>query len=158
MALVDTSSQRFWLLDCGPDIKAQPWKGMVAHGTFDLCEVTPDTPVLLTDQLSATPWLVPHSSSTGTPQGRVKRHGGLVCARSGATAVAELQHRDMRAIPHPVVLDTVSRLALQPGLARRTVLVHLNHSNPLWSKDGAERREVEALGMRVGAAGMQWQL
>ena len=58
----------------------------------------------------------------------------------------ELPHRDPREIPHPLVTDTVRRLA---GLAERVRLIHLNHTNPLLDDDSP----VRALGFRVAAEG-----
>lgn len=44
------------------------------------------------------------------------------------------------------------------SLLGRVVLVHLNHSNPLWQPDSWQRRWVEGQGVRVGQTGMAWDL
>jgi pyrroloquinoline quinone biosynthesis protein B len=42
---------------------------------------------------------------------------------------AELPGRPPGEVPHPLVTDTLERLA---GLGNRVQLIHLNHTNPLW--------------------------
>jgi pyrroloquinoline quinone biosynthesis protein B len=50
---------------------------------------------------------------------------------------AELPHRDLGEIPHPMVADTLSLLAtLKP--AAEIHFVHLNHTNPLWDPASPE--------------------
>jgi pyrroloquinoline quinone biosynthesis protein B len=66
----------------------------------------------------------------------------------------ELPGRDMRAIGHPLVVDTVA--ALGPW-AESVTLIHLNHTNPLVG-EGEARRAVEALGFSVGREGEVWEL
>src|SRR3989441_1852641 len=46
-------------------------------------------------------------------------------------------------------LDALPRLG-----ARRTVLVHVNNTNPMLGEDSAERRQVEAAGLEVGDDGV----
>ena len=87
----------------------------------------------------------------------------------------ELVGRDMSAIPHPRVTDTVTRLAKELSVCRaeegpeegegvsiagnKVVLIHLNHSNRLWSKENeAERERLRKMGFDVGRSGMRWIL
>lgn len=64
---------------------------------------------------------------------------------------AEIPGRTIAAIPHPLVGETLDRLATA-GLASRVVLIHLNHTNRLlW--DPAAVRSVEARGARVARTG-----
>ena len=44
----------------------------------------------------------------------------------------ELPHRDITKVRHPLVTDSMERLA---GLGDRVWFVHLNHTNPLWDDD-----------------------
>ncbi len=69
-------------------------------------------------------------------------------------AEGELPGRDMRAIGHPLVVDTVAVLA---EAAEKVTLIHLNHTNPLL-REGPERAAVEARGFRVGREGMRWEV
>jgi len=62
--------------------------------------------------------------------------------------------RDMSAIPHPRVVDTVRRFVDRaPELAARVRLVHLNHTNPVLREGSAERAFVERAGLSVAAPG-----
>ena len=42
--------------------------------------------------------------------------------------------------------------------AQRTVLVHINNTNPMLGRSSAERAEVEAAGLEVGDDGMEFEL
>jgi pyrroloquinoline quinone biosynthesis protein B len=54
---------------------------------------------------------------------------------------AELPHRDLAEIPHPLVTDTLRLLEALNSKAE-IHFVHLNHSNPLWDPDSPEAREL----------------
>jgi pyrroloquinoline quinone biosynthesis protein B len=69
-------------------------------------------------------------------------------------SAGELPGRDLHEIPHPLVTDTVERLA---GVACDVRLVHLNHSNPLHGP-GLERDWLAAQGIGMGALGDRWPL
>jgi len=62
--------------------------------------------------------------------------------------------RDMSAIPHPRVVDTVSRFVERaPELASRVRLIHLNHTNPVLRAGSPQRAFVEAAGVSVARVG-----
>jgi pyrroloquinoline quinone biosynthesis protein B len=63
--------------------------------------------------------------------------------------------RDMSAIPHPLVTDTVERLR---GLRDKTLFIHLNHSNPLLNQDSEQRRWLRERGCDIGETGAVWQI
>lgn len=65
----------------------------------------------------------------------------------------EVPNRDLAAIPHPPVADSLP--ALKPLVERgvRVLFTHLNHSNPLHDPSSAERRRVEAEGFAVATDG-----
>lgn len=65
----------------------------------------------------------------------------------------EVPNRDLAAIPHPPVAD--SMIGLKPLVERgvRVLFTHLNHSNPLHDPSSAERRRVEAEGFAVATDG-----
>jgi len=42
--------------------------------------------------------------------------------------------------------------------AKRTVLVHINNTNPILCRDSAERAQVAAAGIEVGDDGMAFEL
>jgi pyrroloquinoline quinone biosynthesis protein B len=65
--------------------------------------------------------------------------------------------RALREVPHPPVCETLGLLASH-GLAGRVVLIHMNHTNPLWDPRSEQRRQVEAQGARVAAAGLTYAI
>jgi len=72
---------------------------------------------------------------------------------------AELPHRDIAAIPHPLVSDTMERLAALPAsLRQRVAFIHLNHSNPLLDPSSEASAEVARRGFRVARRGDRVQL
>jgi pyrroloquinoline quinone biosynthesis protein B len=66
---------------------------------------------------------------------------------------SELPGRDLREIPHPLMTDTMRRLAdlarERPGAVR---FIHLNHTNPAL-RDAALRAQIEAAGFRIAEVG-----
>jgi hypothetical protein len=93
---------------------------------------------------------------------------------------AELPDRDMTRIPHPRVCDTVRvvqhfnsvrnpttedsgslelcRVCPRPNEAATVVLIHLNHSNPLWVEPELVARLRRESGIITGTQGMTWSL
>lgn len=65
--------------------------------------------------------------------------------------------RDPSTIPHPRVLDTLAALEGQ-GLEGRVVLIHMNHTNPLWRPQGAQAQRVLAAGLAIGQQGGEYRL
>lgn len=66
----------------------------------------------------------------------------------------ELPGRDISRIAHPLVTDTVARLA---RVESEVWLIHLNHSNPLL-REGLERQWLAQQGVGVGKFGQGWSL
>jgi pyrroloquinoline quinone biosynthesis protein B len=64
-------------------------------------------------------------------------------------------NRDMSLIPHPLMTDTVARLA---GLRDKALFIHLNHTNPALDADSDQRQWLRERGFDVGVAGMRWML
>jgi pyrroloquinoline quinone biosynthesis protein B len=64
-----------------------------------------------------------------------------------------------RAMGHLPVGGPRGSLEQLPGLgAKRTVLVHINNTNPLLCSSSAERAQVEAAGIVVGDDAMEFEL
>ena len=69
---------------------------------------------------------------------------------------AELQHRDLSEIPHPLVSQSIERLRgplAESGASVR--FFHLNHSNPLWNLAGSEARTLRAAGFHLAERGQR---
>lgn len=70
----------------------------------------------------------------------------------------ELPGRDMSKVPHPLITDTMQRLKGVAGAQHEVVLVHMNHTNPVWREEGEQRAAVVQAGLCVGAQGTAYEL
>jgi len=158
-----------------------PWSQLVVLDNVELRVLAPDREVQLSPRLSLGPVPVPHRDEFSDTLAFVVRGPGRrlfycpdidgwdgwdrdlrqivsevdVALLDGTFfSAGELPGRDLHEIPHPLVSDTVERLA---GVAYDVRLVHLNHSNPLHGP-GPERDWLAAQGLRVGAQGDRWPL
>lgn len=63
----------------------------------------------------------------------------------------------MSKVPHPLIADTIKRLE---GLtaATQVVLVHMNHTNPVWRADSSQRAACVTAGLAVGQQGDVYDL
>jgi len=155
-----------------------PWKELVDHGHVDIVRfdttfpLTPSIsvraiPVLHRDELSDTVcfviegpnrrvlWLPDIDSWDGWDVDIVELVASVDVAYVDGTFFddGELE-RDMSAIPHPRVVDTVRRVTdLDPPLAERVRFVHLNHTNPALVDDSSARTFVEVAGMAIASEG-----
>jgi pyrroloquinoline quinone biosynthesis protein B len=158
-----------------------PWSQLVALGNVELRVPEPEREVRLSSRLSLRPVPVPHRDEFSDTLAFVVRGPGqrlfycpdidswdgwdldvrqLVAGMDVALldgtffSAGELPGRDLREIPHPLVVDTAERLV---GVACDVRLIHLNHSNPL-QDPGPERDWLETQGLGVGALGDRWPL
>jgi pyrroloquinoline quinone biosynthesis protein B len=72
-------------------------------------------------------------------------------------SASELPGRDISQIPHPLITDTAERLKGVITDDKAVVMVHLNHSNPCY-RDGPERQQAIAAGLKIGRQGEVFQL
>lgn len=71
----------------------------------------------------------------------------------------ELQGRDMSAIPHPLILDSVERFSsLGAEVRRKIFFIHLNHTNPAIQPDSEEFQLIEQAGYSVARQGDRIEL
>lgn len=158
-----------------------PWSQLVTLGNVALRGLPPDVEVVLSPHLRVVPIPVPHRGEwSDTVAFLVRGPGrqlfycpdidswdrwerdvrGFLAAVNVALLDAtffsadELPGRDMSQVSHPLVTETVERLAGTPCDVR---LIHLNHSNPL-HHPGPERDWLAAQGFRVAALGDRWVL
>jgi pyrroloquinoline quinone biosynthesis protein B len=158
-----------------------PWSQLVALGNLELRVLASDREVQLGPRLSLRPMPVPHRDEFSDTLAFVVRGpcrrlfycpdidgwdgwdvdlrqlvAGMDVVLLDGTffSAGELPGRDLREIPHPLVADTVERLA---GVACDVRLIHLNHSNPLHGL-GPERDWLVGQGIGVGALGDRWPL
>lgn len=159
-----------------------PWSQLVGLGQIDLREIEPGKEIALTPDLKLTPLLVPHRDEYSDTVGfRVRgptrsvlyvpdidkwerwdrkledEVAGVEAALLDGTFedAAELSGvRSLAEVPHPLVRETVARLAAFKG---RILFIHLNHTNRLlWDEDAL--RELAAKGFRVARDGEELPL
>ncbi len=166
--------------------QTEPYRTILADGHIDLRRMRADEPVALAPGLTLTPWLVPHrgpwSETVGLhvqgasssclylpdidafePWGRdlaaVVQDVGRVWIDGTFFSAAELPHRDLGAIPHPLVTDTMTLLQSLPAAHRARVhFLHLNHSNPLLDPSSSAAGDVAERGFVLAREGDIWEL
>jgi len=156
-----------------------PWSQLVDLRNVVPVKLTPGEPFALDEQLSVTAVTVPHrdefADTVGylingprrrilyvpdtdgwqhweTPLGEWLDSQRVDVAVVDATffSMDELPGRDVSAIGHPLVVDTIELLKGRVSDGSLSVfLTHFNHSNPLLDADGGRRRQVEAAGFQV---------
>lgn len=67
-------------------------------------------------------------------------------------SAGELPGRAESEVPHPLVTDSMRRLAAQ---AQKVIFIHLNHTNPLCDPESAESRAARQAGFRIAEEGMR---
>jgi pyrroloquinoline quinone biosynthesis protein B len=134
-----------------------PWDQLIQLHNIDLVPIEDGVPFVLNERITVTPLRVPHRdeySETVAFLIRGPSHSILwlpdidkwekwtiplesVLTRVDAAYLdgtfhdaSELPGRDLREIPHPMMSETLARLAASPLLAR-VRFIHLNQSNPL---------------------------
>jgi pyrroloquinoline quinone biosynthesis protein B len=158
-----------------------PWSQLVTLRNIELGSLAADSAITLGDSLHVTPFRVPHrdeySETVGFridgPRGAVvyvpdidkwerwdRRIEDVIRGASAAYLdgtffdAAELPGRDMREIPHPFIVESLSRFAALPAAERKRIrFVHLNHTNRVGIAGTSERKRVEASGSRVATSG-----
>ena len=69
-----------------------------------------------------------------------------------------IARRDAAAMGHVPLAGPDGSLATLSALASRTILVHVNNTNPILLDDSPERAQVEAGGIEVSYDGMEFEL
>lgn len=158
-----------------------PWRQLVEQGQVILHELEGDAWRALSPSLHVLPLRVPHRGEWSDTvafivrgprrqllylpdidswEGWARRPEDVVAGVDVALldgsffSADELPGRDVAAIGHPLVTETVKRLAHPSADVR---FIHLNHSNPLHRR-GPERAWLEAQGFRIAQLGDQWRL
>ncbi|MEA2336579.1 MAG: pyrroloquinoline quinone biosynthesis protein [Thermoanaerobaculia bacterium] len=134
-----------------------PWDQLVKLQNIDIVPIEDGVPVVLNERISVTPLRVPHREEYSETVGFVIRGPSRsilwlpdidkwekwettlesVLARVDVAYLdgtfydaSELPGRDLREIPHPLMTETLARLANSP-LRAKVRFIHLNQSNPL---------------------------
>jgi len=157
-----------------------PWDQLVRYGNIALRELAANVPVELAADLRVTPLRVPHReeysevvafridgpsrSALFLPDidkwARLDAQGARIEDWIAAVDVAfldatffspdERPGRDLSAIPHPFIVESLERFAALPASERAKIrFVHLNWSNPALDATSSARATIERAGMRV---------
>lgn len=72
---------------------------------------------------------------------------------------SELPNRDMAAIPHPFVKESLARFEpLEIKEKNKIYFIHFNHTNPLLKESSQENKEVVAKGYHIARSGLELSL
>ena len=163
-----------------------PWSQLVELGNLDLVESPPGQPFELGEEITVTPLAVPHRDEFADTVGfrirgphrtvlyvpdtdgwqhwepslEQRLEGVDVAILDGSFySLAELPGRDVGAIGHPLIVDSIDRLAERVETGQLQVLfTHLNHSNPALDPDSNERTEIDRRGFGVAEEGQEIDL
>jgi pyrroloquinoline quinone biosynthesis protein B len=158
-----------------------PWDQLVRLGNVSIVPLAADSAVAPSPNLRVTPFRVPHrdeySETVGfLIEGPARRAAFLPdidkwdrwersiedlvrsvdAAWLDATFFdgAELPGRDIREIPHPLIVESLARFERLAAAERARVrFIHLNHTNPALDPEGAAARRVRAAGCAIAAEG-----
>jgi pyrroloquinoline quinone biosynthesis protein B len=150
-----------------------PWDQLVRLQNIELVPIEDGVPIALNARITVTPLRVPHRDEYSETVGFLIRGPSRsilwlpdidkwekwttplesILARVDVAYIdgtfydaSELPGRDLREIPHPLMTETLSRLANSP-LRAKVRFIHLNQSNPLLRE---RRRDVAVDGERSG--------
>lgn len=163
-----------------------PWSQLVSQGNISLRPLEDSRPTRLTPRLEVVPFRVPHRDEFSETVGFEIRGPGKtvlfipdidkwerwetdIAARIRQVDLAlvdasfydatELGYRDMSEIPHPFVVESLSRFDSLPEAERRKIrFIHLNHTNPLLDPSSEQSRSVQNKGYGVARFGESFRL
>ncbi|MFN3196502.1 MAG: MBL fold metallo-hydrolase [Chlorobiota bacterium] len=154
-----------------------PWSQLVSEKNIEIVGIVDGVEVILSEELSVTPLLVPHRDEYSETVGyriegpnksalfipdidkwekwdldiiaEVKK---VDYAFLDATFYdgAELNNRDMSEIPHPFVVESMNKFeSLNSVEKEKIIFIHFNHTNPIIDSTSEEARKVIENGFRI---------
>ena len=158
-----------------------PWDQLVRLHNIELIPLQADSTVNLNSELSIIPFLVPHRDEYSETVGykisgpneqamfipdidKWERWDRDLRGQTGSVNLAfidasffkngEIPGRDMSAIPHPFVTETMQLLNDLSEIEKRKIhFIHFNHTNPLLHTSSKERGMVEKAGFSLAEEG-----
>jgi len=162
-----------------------PWSQLVSLGNIQISDLSVDSTIMLTEDLTLTPFLVPHRDEYSETVGfkvsnksksflfipdidkwqkwdkdiRQEVKNVDYAFLDGAFYTQdEIPNRDMSEIPHPFVPETIELFNDDgPQTKGKVIFIHLNHTNTLL-KDQAEYKKVLSEGFKVAREGQTFAL
>jgi len=163
-----------------------PWDQLLRYQNITLLNLEDRTTVTLSDELSVTPFLVPHRDEYSETVGYriegpnksavfvpdidkwdrwdtdirdVIRSVDYALLDAAFYADGELPGRDMTRIPHPYATESMALFEdMTEEEKSRVIFIHMNHTNPLLIEGSPEQAEVEKRGFRFAREGMRLEL
>ncbi len=158
-----------------------PWSQLISLKNIQLQKINADSTIKLTDNISVTPFLVPHrdefSETVGysikTENGSVlfipdidkwqkwdkdirqmvKKHDYLFLDGTFYKD-GELTGRNMSEVPHPFVQESIELFKGMSSIEKQKIwFIHFNHTNPLINKSSTEYKEVKSKGFNIAVEG-----
>jgi len=158
-----------------------PWNQLVSFKNIQLQKIKADSTIKLTDNISVTPFVVPHRDEFSETIG-YGINGGTrsvlfipdidkwqkwnIDITELVTAYdyvfldgtfyqdGELPDRNMAEVPHPFVQESMQLFNDLPTSQKQKIyFIHLNHTNPLIDRTSNEYKEVKSKGFNVAVEG-----
>ena len=163
-----------------------PWSQLVSLRNIKLTKAQADSAIKLTDRISVTPLLVPHSDEYSETVGysiktrtksilfipdidkwglwdrdilqMIKQYDYLFLDGTFFKE-GELPGRNMNEVPHPFVQESIELFRALPLAEKQKIwFIHFNHTNPLIDKSSREYKEVKSSGLNVAEEGARISL
>lgn len=162
-----------------------PWEQLVSEQNIQL-NVLNESSMRLADQLSVIPFKVPHrdeySETAGyeiigpnkkaifipdidkwerweTPIEEVIKRVDFAFIDATFFDGNELPNRDMNAIPHPFVIESLERFKSLSALDKKKIyFIHFNHTNPLLNEHSTAAMQVKKAGFNIARKGLKVDL
>ncbi|MBN95903.1 MAG: pyrroloquinoline quinone biosynthesis protein PqqB [Deltaproteobacteria bacterium] len=162
-----------------------PWSQLVDLQNIHLMALDDGEVVQLNDRLSLQPFLVPHRAEFSETVGFLIRGPARAVAwlpdidqwgrwsRPVEELVQEVDlalldgtfyrrdelERDMNEVPHPLIVESMDRLAALPDQVRAGVrFIHFNHTNPALREDSEATQAIRARGFGLARRGDRFSL
>lgn len=163
-----------------------PWSQLVSLGNITLKSLKEDSTVKLNENMTVTPFLVPHRSEYSETVGfrisssnskviyipdinkwEIWKHNILEVIRENDIVIidgtfyreGELSNVMMSKVPHPFIEESMKKFsALTAADKAKVYFIHFNHTNPAIYGDTAVIRKIEKEGFHLASEGMEFEM
>ena len=163
-----------------------PWEQLILLHNIDLVQIEENKPIPLSETISVTPILVPHRDEYTETVGYLIHGPDKSClyisdidkwdswdqqieelisqvdyAFLDATFYDqnEIPGRDMSEIPHPFIIESMSRFKKLTSEKRSKIyFIHFNHTNPVLQQDIPVREKIRLAGFNIPVEGLKVEL